>query len=156
MSDKIFKARIFIIHIKHLLMFQILPTMFISIAVKLENNEISIQQFNDGVYISVPENFEQRRNFGKKQHQLYQAHHYNWEFIIMSLVNTKRVITNGLVALLDAGNVKSFSGEPTANSIANGALNTYPKAGNEWGTYNTNQYKQWKLFLYRNREWSQW
>ena len=25
-------------------------------AVKLENNEISIQQFNDGVYISVPEN----------------------------------------------------------------------------------------------------
>ena len=25
-------------------------------SVKLENNEISIQQFNDGVYISVPEN----------------------------------------------------------------------------------------------------
>jgi len=25
-------------------------------AAKLENNEISIQQFNDGVYISVPEN----------------------------------------------------------------------------------------------------
>jgi len=57
----------------------------------------------------------------------------------MSLVNTKRVITDGLVALLDAGNVKSFSGEQTAN-IINNETNSHPKVGNAWATYNTNQY----------------
>jgi hypothetical protein len=57
----------------------------------------------------------------------------------MSLVNTKRVITDGLVALLDAGNVKSFFGEQTSN-LYTGITNSYPRVGNGFGTYNTNQY----------------
>jgi hypothetical protein len=57
----------------------------------------------------------------------------------MSLGNTKKTITDGLVVALDAANLKSFRGEQTSNRYT-GDTDSFPKVGNGFGTYNTNQY----------------
>jgi hypothetical protein len=54
-----------------------------------------------------------------------------------------KVVTNGLQLYYNREFVKSFRGEATTNLIAtygNGAVNSYPSIGNQWATYNTNQY----------------
>ena len=51
----------------------------------------------------------------------------------------KKTITDGLVVALDAANLKSFFGEQTTN-LYTGDTNSFPKVGNGFGTYNTNQY----------------
>lgn len=63
----------------------------------------------------------------------------------MSLGAKGKIPTNGLVMLLDAANPKSFQGEPTTN-IINSATDSYPRVGNGWGTYNTNQYNNGTYF----------
>ena len=47
---------------------------------------------------------------------------------------------SGLVLALDGANFKSFKGEATTNLIPSPFVNAFPRAGNGWGTYNTNQY----------------
>lgn len=63
----------------------------------------------------------------------------------MSLQSYRRNITNGLVALLDASNYNSFKGEQTTN-LYTGTTNSYPRVGNGFGTFNTNQYNNGQYF----------
>ena len=63
----------------------------------------------------------------------------------MSLGHIKRAVTSGLVIAVDAANVKSFPGEQTSN-LYTGTTNSYPKVGNGFGTYNTNQYNNGSYF----------
>ena len=54
-------------------------------------------------------------------------------------------VVGGLVASLDVANTKCFKGGVTSN-LLNSATNSYPKVGNTWGTYNTNQYNNGSFF----------
>lgn len=55
------------------------------------------------------------------------------------------LLASGLVASYDAANIKCFKGGVTSN-LLNSATNSYPKVGNTWGTYNTNQYNNGSFF----------
>ena len=53
----------------------------------------------------------------------------------------ENIVTNGLVLSMDTAHVSSFvNSQPTTNLIPSPTVNSYPTAGNWWGTYNTNQY----------------
>jgi hypothetical protein len=59
------------------------------------------------------------------------------------------VVKNGLVLYYNRSFPRSFRGESTTNLIAtygNGVVNSYPSVGNQWGTYNTNQYNGGSYF----------
>ena len=59
------------------------------------------------------------------------------------------VVRDGLVLYYNRSFPRSFRGESTTNLIAtygNGAVNSYPSVGNQWGTYNTNQYNGGSYF----------
>jgi len=53
--------------------------------------------------------------------------------------------TNGLAVSFDTANAKCFKGGVTSN-LLNSETNAYPKVGNTWGTYNTNQYNNGSFF----------
>ena len=59
--------------------------------------------------------------------------------------HSPRITQDSLVLHLDAGNPKSFKGEPTTNLITN-PIDSYPSVGNGWGTYQTNQYNGGSYF----------
>jgi hypothetical protein len=53
------------------------------------------------------------------------------------------IVRDGLLLYYNRAFPRSFRGESTTNLIAtygNGIVNAYPSIGNQWGTYNTNQY----------------
>lgn len=53
----------------------------------------------------------------------------------------ENIVTSGLVLNFDPLYVSSFvNAQPTTNLIPSPTVNSYPTAGNWWGTYNTNQY----------------
>jgi hypothetical protein len=50
-------------------------------------------------------------------------------------------VSSGLVFAFDTADFfNSYRGEPTVNRIPTPETNSYPRAGNGWGTYNTNRY----------------
>ncbi len=57
----------------------------------------------------------------------------------MSQTTGPKIIKDGLTLAYDASNIKCFKGGPTTN-LLNSEINSYPKVGNTWQTYNTNQY----------------
>jgi hypothetical protein len=62
----------------------------------------------------------------------------------MALIQNPKVNTTGLFFAYDTADIKnSFLGEPTTNLIGtynSNVANAYPSIGNNWQTYNTNQY----------------
>ena len=59
------------------------------------------------------------------------------------------VLRDGLVLYYNRSFPRSFRGESTNNLIAtygSGAVNSYPSVGNQWDTYNTNQYNGGAFF----------
>lgn len=56
----------------------------------------------------------------------------------MALSHYTRNETNGLIFFLDAANPRSYRGESVSNYV--NYTNALPTYGNDWGTYNTNQY----------------
>jgi len=62
----------------------------------------------------------------------------------MAFNQNPRINTTGLFFAYDVADTKnSFLGEPTTNLIGtynSNVANSYPSYGNDWGTYNTNQY----------------
>lgn len=59
------------------------------------------------------------------------------------------VVRDGLILYYNRSFPRSFRGESTTNLIAtygNGIVNAYPSVGNNWGTYNTNQYNGGSYF----------
>ena len=64
----------------------------------------------------------------------------------MSLFHTANLVNSNLVAYYDIGNPRCFQGTPTTNLIPNGNLNAYPTIGNQWGTYNVNQFNNGSYF----------
>ena len=62
----------------------------------------------------------------------------------MAFNQSPRINTTGLFFAYDVADTKnSFIGEPTTNLIGTygaGIVNSYPSYGNNWDTYNTNQY----------------
>ena len=58
----------------------------------------------------------------------------------MSTAGPSKTISDGLVFYYDTNNVKSYIGEPTTNIIPSPSTNAIPTYGNNWATYNTNQY----------------
>jgi hypothetical protein len=50
-------------------------------------------------------------------------------------------VSTGLIFAFDSADFfNSYKGEPTVNRIPTPETNSYPRAGNGWGTYNTNRY----------------
>jgi len=50
-------------------------------------------------------------------------------------------VSTGLIFSIDTADFfNSYKGEPTLNRIPSPEINSYPTAGNGWGTYNTNRY----------------
>jgi hypothetical protein len=64
----------------------------------------------------------------------------------MGMIISPNLTKTGLVLSFDAGNPRSFRGEPTTNLIPSPTVNAYPTVGNGWGTYNTNQYGNGNFF----------
>jgi len=58
----------------------------------------------------------------------------------MSLFHTANLTNDNLLLCYDIGNYKCFRGEATSNLITNGDLNAFPTFGNQWKTYQTNQF----------------
>ncbi len=58
----------------------------------------------------------------------------------MSILQSPKIVTDGLVFYYDMNNGKSFVGAPVTNTLPTPSLNGLPTTGNGWGTYNTNQY----------------
>jgi hypothetical protein len=58
----------------------------------------------------------------------------------MSINQSPKIVTDGLVFYVDMNNGKSFVGGPVTNTIPTPSINALPTYGNGWGTYNTNQY----------------
>jgi|GEM_PF-5311489 len=59
------------------------------------------------------------------------------------------IVRDGLLLYYNRAFPRSFRGESTTNLIAtygNGIVNAYPSVGNNWGTYNTNQYNGGSYF----------
>lgn len=63
----------------------------------------------------------------------------------MSTLGGVGLINTNLVFGYDIGNHRLYPGEPTTNLLS-GEVNTIPKIGNGWGTYNTNQYNGAQYF----------
>ena len=58
----------------------------------------------------------------------------------MSINQSPKIVTNGLVFYYDMINGKAFKGGPVTNLLPNPSTNGLPTTGSGWGTYNTNQY----------------
>lgn len=58
----------------------------------------------------------------------------------MGLNHGGKIVTDGLVLMLDAANIKSFPGEPTTNIVPYPTNNARFTTSNGWATYNTNMY----------------
>jgi hypothetical protein len=58
----------------------------------------------------------------------------------MSINNSPRIVTEGLLFNYDMNNIKSYAGPPLTNILPNGINAGYPTVNSGWGTYNTNQY----------------
>lgn len=58
----------------------------------------------------------------------------------MSILQSPKIIIDGLIFYYDMINGKSFIGGPVTNTIPSPSINALPTIGNGWGTYNTNQY----------------
>ncbi len=58
----------------------------------------------------------------------------------MSINQSPKIVTDGLIFYVDMNNGKSFVGGPVTNTIPTPSINALPTTGNGWGTYNTNQY----------------
>lgn len=64
----------------------------------------------------------------------------------MSINQSPKIVTDGLVFYVDMNNGKSFVGGPVTNTIPTPSINALPTYGNGWGTYNTNQYGSGAFF----------
>ena len=58
----------------------------------------------------------------------------------MSINQSPKIVTDGLVLYYDMINGKAFKGGPVTNLLPNPSTNGLPTTGSGWGTYNTNQY----------------
>lgn len=58
----------------------------------------------------------------------------------MSINQSPKIVTNGLVFYYDMINGKAFKGGAVTNLLPNPSTNGLPTTGSGWGTYNTNQY----------------